>query len=323
MAGFEEVEHMEVAMDTSDTPWCWFYLAECGVWHMFELGSNCQCSVSSEEIERSYRMNERGMAFTTAKYNYMLDFSEMKQINLSTGKQRPIKRAPYCITAFRLISEDQATPVPPYWETVNTEEPYQLICLQEDSNEYKEVARLFKNTMHVCITAIKRIQNLDLWEFFCRKKAQLKRRNQGAEIEEKMLFHGTSHENIEAICTNNFDCRLNGGHGTVFGKGAYFARDAVYAAKFCKTSENHGLILKKHDVAPNVFQAQPHFKSLFLVRVLVGSYTLGKSHYCRPPSKDMSYVNFYDSCVDDINNPKIFVVFDNNQIYPEYLIEFT
>lgn len=37
MAGFEEVEHMEVAMDTSDTPWCWFYLAECGVWHMFEV----------------------------------------------------------------------------------------------------------------------------------------------------------------------------------------------------------------------------------------------------------------------------------------------
>ncbi|XP_041110274.1 protein mono-ADP-ribosyltransferase PARP11-like isoform X2 [Polyodon spathula] len=216
MAGFEEVEHMEVAMDTSDTPWCWFYLAECGLWHMFELGSNCQCSVSSEEIERSYRMNERGMSFTTAKYNYMLDFSEMKQINMSTGKQRPIKRA-----LFRLISEDQANPVPPYWEKVNTEEPYQLIHLQEDTNEYKEVARFFKNTMHVCITAIKRIQNLDLWEFFCRKKAQLKRRNQGAEIEEKMVFHGTSHENIEAICTNNFDCRLNGSHGTVFGKATW------------------------------------------------------------------------------------------------------
>ncbi|XP_033888392.1 protein mono-ADP-ribosyltransferase PARP11-like isoform X2 [Acipenser ruthenus] len=228
-----------------------------------------------------------------------------------------------CGICLRLISEDQAIPVPPYWEKVNTEEPYQLIHLQEDTNEYKEVARLFKNTMHVCITAVKRIQNLDLWEFFCRKKAQLKRRNQGAEIEEKMMFHGTSHENIEAICTNNFDCRLNGSHGTVFGKGAYFARDAVYAAKFCKTSENHGTILKKHDVAPNVFQAQPHFKSLFLVRVLVGSYTLGKSHYCRPPSKDMSYINFYDSCVDDVNNPKIFVIFDNNQIYPEYLIEFT
>lgn len=42
----------------------------------------------------------------------------------------------------------------------------------------------------------------------------------------------------------------------------------------------------------------------------------------RPPSKDGSYVNLYDSCVDDTWNPKIFVVFDANQIYPEYLIDF-
>ncbi|KAK2489005.1 hypothetical protein MC885_017365, partial [Smutsia gigantea] len=37
----------------------------------------------------------------------------------------------------------------------------------------------------------------------------------------------------------------------------------------------------------------------------------------RPPSKDGSYVNLYDSCVDDTWNPKIFVVFDANQIYPD------
>lgn len=24
-------------MDTSDTQWGWFYLAECGKWHMFEV----------------------------------------------------------------------------------------------------------------------------------------------------------------------------------------------------------------------------------------------------------------------------------------------
>lgn len=24
-------------MDTSEPNWCWFYLAECGVWHMFEV----------------------------------------------------------------------------------------------------------------------------------------------------------------------------------------------------------------------------------------------------------------------------------------------
>lgn len=29
-------------MDTSESNWCWFYLAECGVWHMFEVDSSLQ-----------------------------------------------------------------------------------------------------------------------------------------------------------------------------------------------------------------------------------------------------------------------------------------
>lgn len=32
----EESPEME-EMDTSESNWCWFYLAECGVWHMFEV----------------------------------------------------------------------------------------------------------------------------------------------------------------------------------------------------------------------------------------------------------------------------------------------
>lgn len=31
----ESTENEE--MDTSESTWCWFYLAECGVWHMFEV----------------------------------------------------------------------------------------------------------------------------------------------------------------------------------------------------------------------------------------------------------------------------------------------
>lgn len=61
---------------------------------------------------------------------------------------------------------------------------------------------------------------------------------------------------------------------------------------------------------------------MFLARVLVGEYSVGHPMYCRPPSKDTSFTSFYDSCVDDMANPKIYVIFDSNQIYPEYMIEF-
>ncbi|XP_048365608.1 protein mono-ADP-ribosyltransferase PARP11 isoform X2 [Sphaerodactylus townsendi] len=157
-------------MDTSDTQWGWFYLAECGKWHMFETDSSTHCSVSTEDIERSFRMNpEDSVGFTTAKFNYRLDFSGMKQTNLTTGKQRPIKRAPFSITAFSYVCENQSIPIPSHWENVNSEEAYQFIPLQKQTNEYKEVASHFGETMEGSrIKRIQRIQNLDLWEFFCR-----------------------------------------------------------------------------------------------------------------------------------------------------------
>lgn len=33
-------------MDTSEPNWCWFYLAECGVWHMFEVSSSRHAPLS-------------------------------------------------------------------------------------------------------------------------------------------------------------------------------------------------------------------------------------------------------------------------------------
>lgn len=104
--------------------------------------------------------------------------------------------------------------------------------------------------------------------------------------------------------------------------GSYFARDAKYSSKFCHTTGKHNTTLQRHGLAPPIFASEPPYKTMFLARVLVGEYTVGHPMYCRPPSKDASFTNFYDSCVDDMANPKIYVIFDSNQIYPEYLIEF-
>ena len=60
---------------------------------------------------------------------------------------------------------------------------------------------------------------------------------------------------------------------------------------------------------------------MFLVRVLVGEFTKGSSEYLRPPTKP-GYVHLYDSCVDDEGNPSLFVVFERDQMYPEYIIEY-
>ncbi|XP_043943118.1 protein mono-ADP-ribosyltransferase PARP11 [Protopterus annectens] len=219
-------------MDTSEVQYNWFYLAECGQWHMFEMLEDITfrdreadpaggCCIDSEEVEKRYLKNPRdSFTFFTQKFCYKLDFAEMKQTNLITGKQRPVKRAPPSATAVRYICDNRSIPLPQHWEQVDSDKPYKLIQLPRITNEYNEVASLFGRTMDPSrISCVHRIQNLDLWEFYCRKKAQLMKIRGVSDIREEMLFHGTSFEFVDAICCSNFDWRLNGANGTAYGKG--------------------------------------------------------------------------------------------------------
>ena len=52
----------------------------------------------------------------------------------------------------------------------------------------------------------------------------------------------------------------------------------------------------------------------------------GNSTLVRPPPKNSSAGadgDLYDSCVDNPSSPSLYVVFDSNQIYPKYLIEYS
>ena len=66
----------------------------------------------------------------------------------------------------------------------------------------------------------------------------------------------------------------------------------------------------------------PHHHVMFLARVLTGQYTPGKSNYRKPPSIEHHSTKYYDSCVNSITNPSIFVVFDKSQCYPEYVLDY-
>ena len=112
---------------------------------------------------------------------------------------------------------------------------------------------------------------------------------------------------MEAICQQGFDWRMCGTNGTLFGKGTYFA---------CKANYSHCYTLNQG--------SSTGYRQMFLAKVVVGSYTNGNSSLSRPPPKDPKdpYV-LYDSCCDNARNPAIFVVFENNQSYPEFLITYT
>jgi len=127
---------------------------------------------------------------------------------------------------------------------------------------------------------------------------------QAGNANEMKLFHGTSLEYVEAICKQGFDFRFNGkSTGTKYGRGSYFARDCRLANNYTNT--------------------EPH-RTMFQVCVLVGEYTKGSSQHVRPPQKSpRNPLDLYDSCVNNIHNPEIFVIFTFDQTYPEYVIKYT
>ncbi|XP_042325320.1 protein mono-ADP-ribosyltransferase PARP12-like [Sceloporus undulatus] len=125
----------------------------------------------------------------------------------------------------------------------------------------------------------------------------------GQYIDERLLFHGTSSSNVEAICNDNFDWRICGANGIVFGRGSYFARDARYSHSYC--------------------QRDTKTKVMFVAQVLVGDFIVGCASYSRPPAKSTNKLHYYDSCVDNMTDPSIFVIFEKHQIYPAYTIDYS
>ncbi|CAK6961349.1 protein mono-ADP-ribosyltransferase PARP11 [Scomber scombrus] len=296
-------------MDTSNNPWCWYYLGDCGRWHRFEDDTNN--SFRSEDIEKYYQNNLKGVLnISSSSCHTKIDFAAMLQTDLSTGRQRRIHRN-YNIQ--RSCSCFSAAPI--FWEMVDATAPYQLIPLSELNSEYQTVADYVTKDglLDRSIVSISRIQNMDLWEIFCRKKQQLMRIQGVQEIQEKRLFHGTNAKNVDSICKYNFDLRLGGQNGHSYGKGIYFARHASFADTYSEISTNP---LSLYGSTTQGEQT----KIIFLARVITGKSKVGQYHFQKPDHQCSE--NLHDSCVDDIIPPTIFVIFDPNQIYPEYLIQY-
>ena len=61
---------------------------------------------------------------------------------------------------------------------------------------------------------------------------------------------------------------------------------------------------------------------MYLGRVLVGEYAAGLQGMITPPTRGSDATDAYNSVVDNTLNPSIFVVFYDNQCYPDYLVTF-
>ncbi|XP_012908130.1 protein mono-ADP-ribosyltransferase PARP15 isoform X1 [Mustela putorius furo] len=200
---------------------------------------------------------------------------------------------------------ETACNLPEHWADMNQ----QLSCVIEllpGQSEYDTIKDKFSETCPAYeIEKIERIQNVCIWQSYQIKKNHMDMKN-GHTDNERILFHGTDADSVPYVNEHGFNRSYAGKNGAAYGQGTYFAVNAKYSAndKY-STPDSNG---RKH---------------VYVVRVLTGVYTCGHARLVTPPSKNPhNPTDLFDSVTDDTQHPSLFVVFSDNQAYPEYLITF-
>lgn len=293
--------------------YAWYWLDDSGQW--IEYGEkhpdHCSATVRSADLEKEFLADHTGIVlFRAGSQKYELNFEDMVQTNLIYETQRKVARLPKFLSSQGGQDRSQNMTLsrsvcPPQWDqSALPDIGFKLVQLSYASREYGKIKRLFEKTMKdYCIHQLQRIQNPTLWQLFQWQKEQMKKLNKSKWVDERLLFHGTSLSHMPAICEQNFDWRICGTHGTMYGKGSYFARDASYSHGYCSSRNGR--------------------YSMFVAHVLVGDFVQGNPEYRRPPPRASNSNRLYDSCVDDPTDPSIFVIFEKHQIYPAYILEYS
>ncbi|XP_038607892.1 protein mono-ADP-ribosyltransferase PARP14-like [Tachyglossus aculeatus] len=229
---------------------------------------------------------------------HQVDFTTM-QVTDPQGNSFPLQRVP--LQEGKRIFE-----FPREWEDMK-EQDVKVVQLDEGSREYQDVQAKFLQTCSMFrIVTIERIQNRYLWQSYLVKKESMDTRKAGAS-NERRLFHGTAHDKIDHINKWGFNRSYAGLNAAYYGNGTYFAVNARYSAdnKYSK---------------PDALGV----KFVYLARVLTGEFCLGRQGLITPPPKNpQDPTDLFDSVSDHLTNPAMFVVFSDNQAYPEYLISFS
>uniref|UniRef100_UPI0009B3C6CB poly [ADP-ribose] polymerase 14-like isoform X1 n=1 Tax=Monopterus albus TaxID=43700 RepID=UPI0009B3C6CB len=227
---------------------------------------------------------------------WSVDLKRMEAKRRVTGQSAKLKR----------LNNLPDLTLPLYWDNMATGENLKVVTLQPSSPEYQTVEKAFKQTVTQTVMKIERLQNVHLLRAYQAQKKNMSDKNvHCGGAGEKLLYHGTAKNNCIPIMKNGFNRSFAGCNGTLYGDGTYFAVNASLSVGYSSPA---------HDGS----------RSMFVVRVLTGVYDAGhKSMKVPPPRSYQQPHDLYDSVVDQIHQPDLYVVFQDNQAYPDYLITFS
>lgn len=161
---------------------------------------------------------------------------------------------------------------------------------------YAELEKMVLATyQNACIVWIEQVVQPDLEHKFDDYCATL------PEPNVRRLFHGTGNEIAQRICEEGFRPELN--RVSRYGKGVYFAVDAVYSKDYSRPGRD----------------IYSQFRRDEIVYLIVSDVATGRT---RMGSNEAVIPAGYDSFCDSPKDPKIFVVNKKEACCPRYLIAF-
>ncbi|XP_050971713.1 protein mono-ADP-ribosyltransferase PARP14 [Labeo rohita] len=262
----------------------WCVLGLHGVWQ--KVPKDLNYKLEKKDVKDGF-VDAQGVKWT-------VDLQKMEATSCDSGQ----------VTALKRLENLSDFALPIYWDNMSQSDSLKVIDLDQSSAEYKTVKADFKKTVKKTVLKIQRIQNINLRRLYEVRKKELENKNGSVGAAEKILYHGTSEASCSAIMKTNFNRSLAGQNATLYGHGTYFAVHASYSAN-----------------PTYAVPAADGTQCMFVARVLTGDHALGQMDIKTPPVR-VAPDHLYDSVVDNMQNPSMFVVFHDCQAYPDYLITF-
>ncbi|XP_063777140.1 protein mono-ADP-ribosyltransferase PARP10 [Pseudophryne corroboree] len=185
-----------------------------------------------------------------------------------------------------------------------------MIPVSESSEEYDRVVQPFLSTLQkqkpvTKVLQVQRVHNTLLYNQYQLKKQSMLVHDPNTPIEH-ILYHGTTATGAREICHHGFNRSFCGKNATLYGQGVYFAVEAAISTL---------------DIySPPSGEGK---KFVLVAQVLTGEFVQGKPDMRTPPivpNSDADVPRRYDSLVNRLQKPSIFVIFNDTQAYPQYLI---
>ena len=149
-----------------------------------------------------------------------------------------------------------------------------------------------------------KVYNERLYSDYNWKKQYFSRALTNKNLNERELYHGTSIETVPKIVSDGFLRQFN--RRCTYGKGCYFSVSAHYASnsRYATVSDSSSV------------------QFMFICSVICGESCKGREYMKVPNLKPNQKIR-YETTVDSMSYPSMYVTYTDNQAIPLYLVAFT